>query len=82
MTELPTIMASLEIVDNQVMSDEPKEENTETKKSESSIPSTRTLRKRVSVSYHTNQSSKRRCSLRPTKLNISQSTDDNKGYFL
>ena len=83
MSELPNIMASLELVDNpQITSDEPKEENTKTEKNETAVPVSRTLRKRLNTSYLPQESSKRRCSLRPTKLSITENADDGKTYFL
>jgi hypothetical protein len=81
MTELPVIMASLEIDDSQVSSVETATETKSTSESLLAIAH-HVLRKRVHGTYQTYESSKRRCSLRPKKLNTSQETDDVISYFM
>ncbi|KDR13325.1 hypothetical protein L798_12950 [Zootermopsis nevadensis] len=78
MTELPFIMASLEIEDNQASS--VKERNTRTETV--CAVAYRMLRKRVQGTCKPYESSKRRCNLRPTKLTKLQETDDAKSYFI
>lgn len=79
MTELPNIMASLEIDDKQVKSIGAVEES----RSESiSDIVCQVLRKRIRHTLHSRESLKRRCSLKPTKLDISEETGDVKSYFM
>jgi hypothetical protein len=79
MTELPVIMASLEIDDNQASSVETAGERNNRIETVCAV-TYRKLRERVQGTYQPHESSKRRCSLRPTKL--SQETDDAKIYFM
>lgn len=78
MTELPVIMASLEIDDNPAPTVE-----TEEKKGAETLCEVvrRVLRKRVQGTCQPRESSKRRSCLRPMKLNTSQKTDDAESYF-
>ncbi|XP_069681855.1 uncharacterized protein [Periplaneta americana] len=75
MIELPIIMASLDIDDSPVPPAEAPEGSGSTDKN----PTTRTLRKRV---HKPLESSKRRCNMRPTKLNTSQELGDINNYFM
>jgi hypothetical protein len=79
MTELPIIMASLEIHDNQAPSVEAAEENNTECFSDMVC---QVLGKQIQATFESYGSSKRRCSLRPTKLNTSQQTGDVKSYFM
>jgi len=79
MTELPNIMASLELDDKQAQYVEAAEEN----RAEScSDKVCHVLRKQIRHTLHSRESSKRRCSLKPTKLNTSEETGDVKSYFM
>jgi hypothetical protein len=79
MTELPVSMASLEIDDNQGSSVGAAEEN----RTESfSDMVCQVLKKQIQGTFQSYESSKRRCSLRPTKLNKLQETSDMKSYFM
>lgn len=75
MIELPIIMASLEIDDSSM----PPAEVPEKSGNSDDSPSKRVLRKRI---HRTLESSKRRCSMRPTKLSTSQEPGDIKNYFM
>lgn len=78
MTELPVIMASLEIDDNAA----PSVETEEKKRAETLCePVFRVLRKRIQGTCQPRESSKRRSCLRPVKLNTSHKTDDAESYF-
>lgn len=79
MTELPVIMASLELDDNPAPSVE-----TEEKKRAETLREVvcRVLRKRVQGTCQPRESSKRRSCLRPMKLNTSHKTDDAESYFM
>jgi hypothetical protein len=81
MTELPVIMASLEIDDTQASSVETAKERNNRSETVCAI-ACRMLRKRVQGTYQPCESSKRRCSLRPTKLTKSQEIDDARSYFM
>jgi len=79
MTELPNIMASLELDDKQAQYVEAAEEN----RTEScSDKVCHMLRKQIRHTLHSRESSKRRCSLKPTKLNTSEEAGDVKSYFM
>jgi hypothetical protein len=78
MTELPVIMASLEIDDNQASSVETEEKNRTETLCEVVC---RKLRKRVQGTSQSHESSKRRSCLRPRKLNTSHKTDA-ESYFM
>lgn len=79
MTELPNIMASLELDDKQAQSVEGAEED----RTEScSDKVCHMLRKQIRRTLHSCESSKRRCSLKPTKLNTSEVSGDTKSYFM
>jgi hypothetical protein len=79
MTELPVIMASLEIDDNQAPSVESEEKNRTETLCEVVC---RALRKRVQGTCQPHESSKRRSCLRPRKLNTSHKIDDGESYFM
>jgi hypothetical protein len=79
MTELPTIMASLELDDKQAQSVEVAEENRTENFSDIVC---QMLRKQIRHTLHSREASKRRCSLKPTKLNTSQETGDVESYFM
>jgi hypothetical protein len=80
MKELPVIMASLEINDNHAPSVETAEEKNGTETLCEVV--CRVLRKRVQSTCQPHESSKRRCSLRPMKLNTSHKTDDVESYYM
>jgi hypothetical protein len=72
-------MASLEIDDNHASSVEAAEEN----RTESfSDVVCQVLRKQIQDTFQSRESSKRRCSLRPTKLNKLHETGNMKSYFM
>ncbi|PSN44731.1 hypothetical protein C0J52_20349 [Blattella germanica] len=77
MFELPNIMASLEIEDVQKI----KEQKVESPCEEKPVSISRSLRKR-NTPIPTQQPSKRRCSLRPRKLIMSENTEDTKECFI
>ena len=79
MKELPNIMASLKLDDKQAQSVEAAEENS---RESCSDKVSHMLRKQIRHTLHSCESSKRRCSLKPTKLNTSEETGDVKSYFM